>query len=274
MISGAQKSFKKAIRSLLIICQGLPALPRKPCPFSAREQPSHPEIERLLTNGRAGRRSLGVNLLYNATCPNFYEPAGFVESTRYNPFASEDAQTVASFKAGSYQVEVGAIHPKAMDFRMNDTSTSRQLQAMQRSSSLPSNLISTQSEGVTLAGGQGTMPSASLPTPPEAAARVNTQPSSPLVSSPTRGPGLRTDWVSPRQPTVVPAKMAELIVQAWGLELNNQGPLHLLDTDGLQKYSIRRLNPGNVVHCECTSEHKEDAMVRLSIHPFRCCLHS
>lgn len=55
--------------------------------------------------------------------------------------------------------------------------------------------------------------------------------------------------------------MAELVIHAWGVEIHNKGLKRLLDTNQLRKNNIKRLDPSQDVHCECGSEHEEDAMV-------------
>ena len=129
--------------------------------------------------------------------------------------------------------------------RLEDMAMRKQLQAMQRSSSIPSNLVLTQ-----MAHGLAGTRSASQP-------ELST-------ATPSRpGSAVSVNCNSRRKRNVAAAKMAELIVQAWGLDVHNQSYMYLLDMDQLRKSNkIKRLNPGRNVNCECGSDHDEDAMVR------------
>jgi hypothetical protein len=224
-----------------------------------------------LTNYPTGRRSLGVNLLYNPTCPLLYEPSGFAGSPDTNHFPFIDTATptddVGKFQVGYYEIAVAASHAKLVEEEtgrqkvpesindgdsarnptssyLKDLTTRRQLQAMQRSSSIPSNLISTQMERALKRTQTASQSALSAATPPE------------------RDSSIGVDWSSLRQRNITPTKMAELIVQAWGLEAHNQSFTYVLDMDQLRKNNkIKRLNPGKDVSCECGSYHKEDEMV-------------
>jgi hypothetical protein len=264
-VAGAQKSFRKAIRNLLVLCQQLPALPRR---GSLETWDNLLRLTHLLI----GRRSLGVNLLYNPSCPVLYEPPGFTGLPDTNTCSFVDNSTatddVGKFHVGYYEVAVAASHATLADqkaaelshvpqttnqddstrdatsCRLEDLTTRRQLQAMQRSSSVPSNLIPTQMEhaprGTQTASQSGL--SAAIPQ--------------------KHGSGISVDLSPRRQRNVSPTKMAELIVQAWGLEAHNQSYTYVMDMDHLRKNNkIKRLNPGGSISCECGSNHKENAMV-------------
>ena len=222
----------------------------------------------ILTDSFAGRRSLGVNLLYNSDCPHSYEPSGFVESTNFQSFNPGESCSVGEFDAGPYRVAVAASHRSSAAHYNEDMEASKQLQAMQRSSSLPSNLISTQSEQVRLAGAPQCLRGSSILSQPEAVTPARTPGSLQSGTPHIRGTGLVTDWKSRRQRNIMPSKMAELIVHAWGIEIHNEGLRHLLDIDQLKGNNIQRLNPGRNIRCECGSEHKEDTMVGLRSMPW------
>jgi hypothetical protein len=229
-----------------------------------------------LTSHCTGRRSLGVSLLYNHTCPVLYEPAGFASSPDTDTSSFNDPSTatdhVGKFHVGYYQIAVTAGHVKPIQdeaggrspvpeiisnggstkdstsSRLEDLAIKRQLQAMQRSSSIPSNLISTQIERA-------------LKSTHTASQNVSQSALSAAMPG-QRGSGIAVDWDSRRKLNVTPTKMAELIVQAWGLEAHNQSYVYMLDIDLLRKSNkIKRLNPGKDVRCECGSDHERDAMV-------------
>lgn len=256
-VAGAQRSFRKAIHNLLVLCQELPALPRT-------LYLEHGNDGARLTADAVGHRSLGVNLLYNYTCPLVYEPSGFAGSADANVFpllsTTEATETAGAFQAGPYEVAMAVKNAKlakrnangtpqivqstdATSSRLEDMAMRKQLQAMQRSSSIPSNLILTQ-----MAHGPESSHSASQP---------GLATTTPLKC----GSALGADWNSRKQRNVAAVKMAELVVQAWGLDKHNKSSMHLLDVDQLRKNKIKRLNPGRTVNCECGSDHEEDAMV-------------
>lgn len=131
---------------------------------------------------------------------------------------------------------------------LDDLTTKRQLQAMQRSSSIPSNLILTQMEH----------PLKCMQTVSQSISQFAVSAALP----PKRVSGTGVDWSSCRQQNVRPTKMAELIVQAWASEAHDQSYMYVLDMDCLRKRNkIKRLNPGKNISCECGSDHEEDAMV-------------
>ena len=130
---------------------------------------------------------------------------------------------------------------------LDDLKTTRQLQAMQQSSSVPSNLILTQVER--------TLKCSQLATEPVFRPTL-------YAATPSKpGSRMNADWTSHRQRNVAPTKMAELIVQAWGVEMHNRSLIYVMDIDHLRKNKIKRLNPGKNINCECRSNHEEGAMV-------------
>ena len=208
--------------------------------------------------------------MYNPTCPHLYEPPGFagLPETDTLSFIGTSIVTdnLGRFQAGSYEVVVAASRTKLANeeaigrlqvprtinddysSHLEDLTTRRQLQAMQRSSSVPSNLISTQVER--------TLEISQLATKPVS------RPALYAATPPKRGSRMDADWNSCRQRNVAPAKMAELIVQAWGVEMHNRSLIYVMDIDHLRKDNkIKRLSPGKNINCECRSNHEEDAMV-------------
>ena len=217
-----------------------------------------------LTADAVGYRSLGVNLLYNYTCPLVYEPSGFAGSADTNIFpllsTTRGTETVSAFQAGPYEVAMNVKNTKlankeangtpqivqstdATRSRLGDMAIRKQLQAMQRSSSIPSNLTLTQ-----MAHGLEGSHSAS-------------QPGLATATPLTCGSALSVDWNSHGQRNVAAVKMAELVVQAWGLNKYNKSFTYLLDVDQLRNNRIQRLNPGRTVNCECGNDQEEYAMV-------------
>lgn len=179
---------------------------------------------------------------------------------------------LGKFQVGSYEVVMAASHAKLADegaigylpvprtisddcspryptaSHLEDLKTTGQLQAMQRSSSVPGNLISTQVER--------TLKSSQLATEPVS------RPALSAANPSESGSRMGADWNSYGQKNVAPAKMAELIVQAWGVEMHNRSLIYVMDMDHLRKDNkIKRLNPGKNIDCECRSNHEEDKMV-------------
>lgn len=214
--------------------------------------------------------------MYNPTCPHLYEPPGFVGSSETDTLSFINTSTVTDslgkFQVGSYEIVMAASHAKlageeAIDClpvprtisgdcspryptasHLEDLKIAEQLQAMQQSSSVPSILISTQVER--------TLKSSQLATEPVP------QPALYATTPSKCGSRMGADWNSYRQRNVAPAKMAELIVQAWGVEMHNRSLIYVMDIDHLRKDNkIKRLNPGKNINCECRSNHEEDAMV-------------
>ena len=213
--------------------------------------------------------------MYNPTCPHLYEPPGFAGLPETDALSfigtSTATDNLGRFQVGSYEVAVAASHAKLANeeaigclqvprtinddystryptgSHLEDLTTRKQLQAMQQSSSIPSNLISTQVER--------TLEISQLATEPVSRP-------APYAATPSkRGSRIGTDWNSCRQRNVAPAKMAELIVQAWGVEMHNRSLSYVLDMDHLRNNKIKRLSPGKNINCECRSNHKDDAMV-------------
>lgn len=65
-----------------------------------------------------------------------------------------------------------------------------------------------------------------------------------------------------RQRNIKPAKLAELIVHAWGLEMNNKALVYVFDVEALKRGSIKRMAEGSEIHCECGSHQEIGGMVR------------
>ena len=116
--------------------------------------------------------------------------------------------------------------------RLDDLATSKQLQQMQRSSSLPgSQLAPTQVEQLRVPDSQSQliMPQSALP----------------------------PDLKRRRSRHVKPIKLAELVVQAFAIETYNKGTTCLFDVDELRKNRIRYMGSDHPVNCECKSDTRE-----------------
>jgi hypothetical protein len=213
--------------------------------------------------------------LYNPTCPDLYEPPGFIGSPESDIHPSIDTSIVTNnlgkFQVGSYEIEVAAGYAKLTDeeaidrlpvprvihddcstryptgSHLEDLKTARQLQAMQQSSSIPSNLILTQVERT--------------PKSPQLATEPVSRPAPYTATTSKCDSRMSADWSSYRKRNVAPTKMAELIVQAWGIEMNNRSLIYVMDIDHLRQNKIKCLNPGKNINCECRSDHEEDSMV-------------
>ncbi|KAK5264273.1 hypothetical protein LTR99_003580 [Exophiala xenobiotica] len=131
VLENFQKSFKSVIRALLRSLQDLPRLP--------------------------AHRRLGMSLVYNDDCPPKYQPPGFVDQQDFpheagdkicNTLWDDGWSMVGKLETGHHQVAVGvrSLHSeKTTSFvDPHDTAMSKQLQAMQKTSSQPiTNLTST-----------------------------------------------------------------------------------------------------------------------------------
>ncbi|KIV83182.1 hypothetical protein PV11_05232 [Exophiala sideris] len=131
VLENFQKSFKAVIRTLLRSVKDLPRLP--------------------------ARRRLGMSLVYNDECPVDYQPQGFVDQADLAGVDGEKicdilwtnkGEEVGRINAGHHQVAVGvrSLHREADAAPVDpqDTTMSKQLQAMQKTSSQRSNnLVST-----------------------------------------------------------------------------------------------------------------------------------
>ncbi|OAG41271.1 hypothetical protein AYO21_04434 [Fonsecaea monophora] len=131
VLENVHKSFRAAIRALLRSLRNLPRLP--------------------------ARRKLGMSLTYNETCPMVYQPPGFVDKDEYQEgegqtmceaLLDRDEDVVGMLECGYHQMRV-AVHLQDAARQeplidLHDTEISRQLQAMQKTSSSHSNnLLST-----------------------------------------------------------------------------------------------------------------------------------
>ncbi|KAK5478839.1 hypothetical protein LTR43_004097 [Exophiala xenobiotica] len=131
VLENFQKSFKSVIRALLRSLKDLPRLP--------------------------AHRRLGMSLVYNDDCPPKYQPPGFVDQQDFpheagdkicNTLWDDGWSMVGKLETGHHQVAVGvrSLHSeKTTSFvDPHDTAMSKQLQAMQKTSSQPiTNLTST-----------------------------------------------------------------------------------------------------------------------------------
>ncbi|EXJ81566.1 hypothetical protein A1O1_07630 [Capronia coronata CBS 617.96] len=126
-----QKSFKTAIRALL---RSLKCLPRLPA-----------------------RRKLGMSLTYNEACPDIYQPPGFMDTDHLEQSSGQllcgvlghvVEDIVGSLDTSHHQVDVAVCRNPLKDAETpidpQDAAMSKQLQAMQKTSSIRStDLVST-----------------------------------------------------------------------------------------------------------------------------------
>ncbi|KIW93161.1 uncharacterized protein Z519_05766 [Cladophialophora bantiana CBS 173.52] len=277
VLENVHKSFKAAIRALL---RSLRALPR------------------LLA-----RRKLGMSLTYNETCPMVYQPPGFVDKDNCQEAEGQamcdallkgDEDVVGVLECGHHQVRVGVrlqgAKREKSSIDVQDAEMSRQLQAMQKTSSSHSNnLVSTlrysfsgskrPKEGPipsakrVRAAGPG-KPSHNDPAPQIARANLliglesleklsfadlessrfgnTSRDFAALPKSSPKGHGL----------CLRITKLTELLIHCFAIQSGKTDESgNVFDQDLLAKGKIKRLSRWSRVNCECGSQHRLGPML-------------
>jgi hypothetical protein len=245
-----------------------------------------------------------MSLSYNEACPPLYQPPGFVDKDDFqegdaeamrNSLEESAEDIVGTFETNHYQIRVAACLSSAppqdssVDFR--DTEMSKQLQAMQKtSSSYSNNLLSTL---------RGSPPAvkrrSNAPILNGKRVKVNTpQPLSKgsrqhLTSAPTlkSSQSLRASSLAESEsselikspmvsvvageisPETTPfwvgvEKMAELLVHCYAIQSGKAGNNGGVFEPGLlAEGRIKRLNRASDINCECGNERVSATMVRI-----------
>jgi len=228
-----------------------------------------------------GRKSLGMSLLYRDNCPPAYLALGFAnvniplgtETSWTRLWQQAVAEDVAKLEVGTYRILVGAhslrnAKHSATSSQVQDTSMSRQLQRLQKTSSRDDRLVST----LIAIGGEHEQ-SLQEDVHPGGYDYTNTAP----VVNFVQKPGLATDshasssknglkkWLvvparGRRQRNIIPTKFAEAIVHAARINLQ-QPEAPVFNTDKLNEGILQRLLSSTAVQCECGSTHVADDML-------------
>ncbi|EXJ54587.1 hypothetical protein A1O7_09928 [Cladophialophora yegresii CBS 114405] len=275
-LENVHKSFKASIRALLRSLRDLPRLP--------------------------ARRRLGMSLAYNKSCPTLYQPPGFVDK---NDFQEVDAEVVCGslgggtedvvgvLESGHYQIRVTVrtAESEAQDSSVDlqDTEMSKQLQAMQKTSSSHSNnLLSTlkestpaikrradapipdsrrekrngvqNSEGGIMAGATG----ASALNSPRSLGNMSFPQ---LDTAGAKDSPLEFTAMTRSSPKVVGArlavtKLAELLVHCYAVQKEMAGGGGaIFDGDLLAEGKIKRICRSTDISCECGSPKQDKEML-------------
>ncbi|KIX96602.1 uncharacterized protein Z520_07868 [Fonsecaea multimorphosa CBS 102226] len=275
VLENVHKSFKAAIRALLRSLRNLPRLP--------------------------ARRKLGMSLTYNETCPMVYQPPGFVDKDEYQEeeggamceaLLRRDEDVVGALECGHHQVRVAVRLQSAQreesSIDLQDTEMSRQLQAMQKtSSSRSNNLVSTLRDS--LPGLKrprtGPIPGAKRPRAsyPDKVSNDESVPHNvginlatglqslekPTFRSPESGQGIVSrDHPAPKSTPQGSAlclcitKLTELLIHCHAIQSGKtSGSENVFDHGLLAEGKIKRLHRSSRVNCECGSQHGSSSML-------------
>ncbi|OAP54663.1 hypothetical protein AYL99_11111 [Fonsecaea erecta] len=269
VLENAHKSFKAAIRALLRSLRDLPRLP--------------------------ARRKLGMSLTYNETCPMPYQPPGFVDKDDYQEgegqimceaLLKRDEDVVGVLECGHQQVRVAVSVQSSID--LQDTEMSRQLQAMQKTSSSHSNnLVSTWRDSFPgakrprtgpiprakrLRASSSGKPSNNEPVPQEVSFNIPTgsqRLEKPTFASPELGQ--RSASKDHSAPTSSPkgsclclriSKLTELLIHCYAIQSGKTGGNeNAFDQGLLAEGKIKRLSRSSRINCECGSQQKSSSML-------------
>lgn len=249
-------------------------------------------IERV-SNLLLARRKLGMSLTYNNACPISYQPPGFVDREH---FKEGDAGTicdsllrdvqdvVGKLETGHHRVNVGVTLQASRETQpspdVQDTTMSKQLQAMQKTSSVHStNMVSTLRDS-----GEGAKRKRdALPPkakrlknfhrrdlPSERQTNDSDEEERPAHSQDLEKPMLTTNGDEADSKThsdplglLLPArKLAELLVHCYALQCGlDGGPGEVFDQALLAEGTIKRRFRSTMVKCECGNPHTSGVMV-------------
>ncbi len=211
-------------------------------------------------------------MLYNNKCPTEYVAPGFLtevvpsnatKQSEWQKLLLQDTVDVGRFEVGPYRVIVGASSARPSievlpSSQMRDLKTSKLLQSLQKSSSqrrsgLVSTLDDPGTQSIRHTPAVGSLRSDVCTPAPSSQPAFHT--SAKKSSQCGRGfatPAIQVLTYRSRKRNVVPAKFAELLVQACALEGNRQGN-HVFDLKSLQQNQIVRLKAslGSAMRCEC-----------------------
>ncbi|KIX04221.1 uncharacterized protein Z518_07775 [Rhinocladiella mackenziei CBS 650.93] len=272
VLENFQKSFKAAIRALLRSLQDLPRLP--------------------------ARRKLGMSLTYTEHCPVIYQPPGFVdkgdleEGEAICETLREDAgEAVGTLETGSHHVRVGICLHRPQNAEMSvdwqDAAMSRQLQAMQKTSSVQSTILpSTMRDPGSKTKRQAeALMQRSKRQKTDNAKTVLDEHQDRTHKKPERGKGLakstgnnieednkgrpgvepvtlKRSWTPKDAPQLLISKKAELLVHCYAIQCGADGGSgDAFDKGLLAEGIIKRQRRSNQIKCECGSRHRSKRML-------------
>ncbi|KAJ9614524.1 hypothetical protein H2200_002661 [Cladophialophora chaetospira] len=271
-LESVHKTFKVATRALLRLLRDLPRLP--------------------------ARRKLGMSLAYNKSCPPLYQPSGFVDrddfqegdvEAIYDSLTADGADVVGMLDTGHHQVRVtvNLTHSEAQDspVDLRDTEMSKQLQAMQKTSSSQSNKLLSTLKGSTPA----TKRRSDAPNPLskrvkatstgerssiEAAPRVTRASTNKnaqnleipmdteLESSHQLGLSVELGAATTTGARLAVSKLAELLVHCYAVQNGKTGDKgDLFDEDQLAEGKIKRVSRSIDIGCECENREGSSGML-------------
>ncbi|KAK5409813.1 hypothetical protein LTR07_008828 [Exophiala xenobiotica] len=275
VLENFQKSFKSVIRALLRSLKDLPRLP--------------------------AHRRLGMSLVYNDDCPPKYQPPGFVDQQDFpheagdkicNTLWDDGWSMVGKLETGHHQVAVGvrSLHSeKTTSFvDPHDTAMSKQLQAMQKTSSQPiTNLTSTLRDSgsrrkrannvlipakrLKVAHGQevqedgvqkqvnSNQPAEETEDPKHPSATGIVQQASIVSSNASVNPSQRSAVEHPRR--LVASKLAQILIHCYAIQRGVTGTSPVFDENLLAGGMIKRRLRSSRVKCECGGRHRSKDML-------------
>ena len=246
-----------------------------------------------------------MSLAYNQKCPFVYQPPGFVDKEDFQQgdgqavfdsllIGSEDV--VGTMDTGHYQIRIGVhlqesiAQEPSMD--LQDTKMSKQLQAMQKTSSGRSNnLLSTLKDSpprpkrrtnapvsdgkrakatdrtASRKHGASTPPHLENAEPPKRSESLGKSTFEELELASLHKPSSSLAAATKDTPqgnsvSLDCTKLAELLVHCYAVQNGRANGLgNIFDQDLLAEGKIKRLNQSSHVSCECGSQHKSGAMV-------------
>ncbi|OQV03309.1 HORMA domain-containing protein [Cladophialophora immunda] len=275
VLENVHKSFKAAIRALLRSLRNLPRLP--------------------------ARRKLGMSLTYNETCPMVYQPPGFIDKDEYQEeeghamcgaLLKQDDDVVGILECGHHRVRVAVRVQSAAreepSIDLQDTEMSRQLQAMQKTSSSQSNnLLSTLRDSLPVSKRprDGPIPSAKRlrASDPEKSSSEQPITHGVGINLPTGLTPLEKQTFTvlrsgqdgntskdPSAPSSPKAKglnlritkLTELLIHCYAIQSGKAGECgNAFDQDLLAEGKIKRLNRSSRINCECGSQQRSSSML-------------
>lgn len=245
-------------------------------------------------NQHKAKRSLGMSIAYNESCPDRYNPAGFIDAKNHKIVKGDwdrlwtsAGHPVSKFDASHHAVDITARNSTfgyQTASQVQDTVISKQLQNLQKTSStghtgivstLPAPVSPLRSAMPRRGSSREVVRSSPLSTrvtkSRKAKAKSMTRSKSQASSVTTRknaaesnkNPlnGLAILATSRRRRDILASKMAEVIVQARCLDFEAQNGGTIFDPDLLAKGSIVRIEPGEAVKCECGIEEPSEPMI-------------
>ena len=242
-----------------------------------------------------------MSLSYNRTCPTLYQPPGFVDKNAFpdggaqamcNSLEAGTKDVVGMLDTGHYQVRVTAClsdsEAQEASIDLQDTEMSKQLQAMQKTSSSHTHNLPSTSKGSTPLVKRRADVAVSISKRPKvtaveesvgqeaiigfmhASTSANVRGSSVLESKSATTSHLPDDSFDaatdlPRKcgARLVVAKLAELLIHCYAVQNRKPGDDGIVfEQDLLAEGKIQRLSRAADISCECGSRERSSGMVR------------